>query len=239
MAKLINILAASVGGGLMLGAGIRLGEALVGRDPLVGTQPETSGELATRLGGIEERLQHLETERRSTSADDITTAHSSIEKQASEVDARVEALSEMSTRLRGELQTWLEDNVGKRIAEVEAKLRSESEQSRKEMLDAFVEGVQTRVMHRISKLENELANQSTAMTELRECSIRTEQSMQKLLGGLDRLLVTHQEPVTPPETAPAPSATKDCEGSEEQRSAVESQASPQLMSRPKRWAIFG
>jgi hypothetical protein len=28
------------------------------------------------------------------------------------------------------------------------------------------------------------------MTELRECSLRTEESMQKLLGGLDRLIVT-------------------------------------------------
>jgi hypothetical protein len=45
------------------------------------------------------------------------------------------------------------------------------------------------VIQRISRLEEEVAGQSAAMGELRECSLRTERSVHKLLGGLDKLIV--------------------------------------------------
>jgi uncharacterized coiled-coil protein SlyX len=44
------------------------------------------------------------------------------------------------------------------------------------------------VVLRISKLEEEVAGQSAAMADLRECSLSTERSMQKLLEGIDRLV---------------------------------------------------
>jgi hypothetical protein len=113
--------------------------------------------------------------------------------------------------LRGELQGWLEESVAARMAEVESRLQAESERDRKQMLDAFVENVQSRVIQRISHLEEEVAGQSAAMSELRECSLRTEQSIQKLLGGLDRLVVKEHAAKVPPadpahskEPAPAP-----------------------------------
>jgi hypothetical protein len=51
--------------------------------------------------------------------------------------------------------------------------------------------------HRISLLEKEVANHSAGLFELRECSLRTERSLQKLLLSIDRL-------ITPAQAAPPP-----------------------------------
>ncbi len=123
-----------------------------------------------------------------------TVAVAAIRSELGREDERVAALSQIGAQLRVELQGWLEQSVGSRMADVEAKLRAESDDARRQMLDAFAESVQTRVTHRISRLEEEVAGQSAAMAELRDCSLRTEQSLQKLLGGLDRLLVPRPDP---------------------------------------------
>jgi hypothetical protein len=129
------------------------------------------------------------------------------------------------------------------------------------MLDAFAESVQTRVTHRISRLEEEVAGQSAAMAELRDCSLRTEQSLQKLLGGLDRLLV--QRPVSPladfhsdeetikqegepagdsPAQQPVAGANAAGDESSAESSMEEGSISPpppDLSPRPRRWSLFG
>ncbi len=224
----------------MLGAGIRLGEALVSREPGATREPAVEGRLAARLGALEDRLEHLETE----------SPKSSIEKQAAEVEAirsqlaagdeKLEAVGAIGLRLRGDLEGWLENSVAARMADVESKLRAESEQSRKQMLDAFVETVQTRVMHRIARLEEEVAGQSVAMTELRECSLRTEQSVQKLLGGLDRLVLAQQAPAAKPE-APAPKPEAPAVAEPEIVAEAPEQPPPAMepVARSRRWGIFG
>jgi hypothetical protein len=227
LAKLIKILAASVGGGLVLGAGIRLGEAIAAQIPVSG---EPGHKLAERLGELENRLLSLEAE--------------------SPAAAEGSDPGNTPLGLRGELRGWLEENVGVRMAEVETRLRTESERSQKQMLDAFAESVQTRVMHRISRLEEEVAGQSAAMNELRECSLRTEQSVHKLLGGLDKLIVRSPpaaqetvetveeavEAVTP--AAPPPSA-----GPEPPPVTAPPVIAPPAFEAPpprtSRWKIFG
>jgi len=246
LAKLINILAASVGGGIVLGAAIRLGEAIAAQYPAAG--PDTGQKLAERLGQLENRLLNLE-------ASPAAIA-SRFDKQAAEVSAvrskltaeslRIEALGETSLRLRGELGGWLEESVATRMAEVEARLRTDSERGQRQVLDAFAESVQTRVVQRISRLEEEVAGQSAAMSELREFSLRTELSMQKLLGGLDRLIVKN-----PPSEEAAPPAPTDSGGltipsgmsappatAPEPPPAIEP---PAFETRPRssRWKIFG
>ncbi len=205
MAKFINILAASVGGGILLGAGIRLGEAIVGRDPAATRDSETGDRLQTRLGALEDRLVNLEAvspvNGAASPGDRQTGVFAAIRSELVREDERVAALSQIGAQLRVELKGWLEQSVGSRMADVEANLKAESEDARRQMLDAFAEGVQTRVTHRISRLEEEVAGQSAAMVELRDCSLRTEQSLQKLLGGLDRLLVPR--PVPPPADSPS------------------------------------
>lgn len=218
MAKLIKILAASVGGGLVLGAGIRLGEAIAAQIPLPGIEP--GNKLAERLGELENRLQSLEAESPAATGSEV--------------------------RLRGELRDWLEESVGVRMAEVETRLRTESERGQKQMLDAFAESVQTRVIHRISRLEEEVAGQSAAMSELRECSLRTEQSVHKLLGGLDKLMVK-DPPAAEEAVNPAPAEIAPTEPPAGGTAPVAVPEPPPIIEPPafeaprksSRWKIFG
>jgi hypothetical protein len=200
----------------MLGAGIRLGETIAAQYPV--SPPEAGHKLAERLGELETRLLSLEAESPAAVGYRMPAARESVvrpevEKQAAEVSAvrtqlameglQIEALGETGVRLRGELRGWLEESIAARMSEFETRVRAESERGQKQMLDAFAESVQTRVIHRISRLEEEVAGQSAAMSELRECSLRTERSMQKLLGGLDRLIVTDLPEKTMPELGEA------------------------------------
>lgn len=249
MAKLLKILAASVGGGLVLGAGIRLGEAIAAQHPDL--RLEASDKLVERLGEMEDRLLTLEAESPAAIA-------SRFEKQAAEVSAvrtrldtegrQIEALGETSRRLRAELRDWLEESVTMRMAEVETRLKTETERGQKQVLEAFTESVQTRVIHRISRLEEEVSSQSAAMGELRECSLRTELSVQKLLGGLDRLILKdHPAAELTPNPLPADAGNMAATPENTPRqSAPLAEASrivepPAFEVRPKsrRWKIFG
>jgi len=259
-ARLLKILAASVGGGLVLGAGIRFGEAIAAQYPAL--RADAGGKLAQRLGDLENRLLSLEGE-------SPAAISSRVDKQAAEVSAvrselnrenrQIEALGEMNLLLRSELQNWLEESLNSRMAEVELRLRAESERSQKNMLDAFAESVQTRVIQRISRLEEEVAGQSAAMSELRECSLRTEQSMHKLLGGLDKLIVrnppapeqaAHASPAgsngnTPPEAPPletSPQSSSLPGAGEVPAAAPPPEVEPPVFApqlKSKRWKIFG
>jgi uncharacterized coiled-coil protein SlyX len=196
MASLIKILAASVGSGIVLGAGIRLGEALATQIPVGESEP--GGLLAQRLDELENRVTAL-----TPREDTPETAAASAE------------------TVREELRIWLESTVSERIADVESRLKTETARGQKEILDVFAEGVEKRVIQRISRLEEEVASQSAAMNELRECSLRTERSVQKLLGGLDRLIAPKTEERSAPVRVPAPPSLSD-EGAE----------------RPRRWKLF-
>jgi chromosome segregation ATPase len=259
LAKLLKILAASVGGGLVLGAGIRLGGAMAAQHPAL--RMEGGDKLAERLGEMEERLLSLE-------AENPAAIVSRFEKQAAEVSAvrtrldtdgrQIEALSETSRRLRAELRDWLEESVAARMAEVETRLQTESERGQKHVLDAFTESVQTRVIHRISRLEEEVASQSAAMGELRECSLRTELSVQKLLGGLDRLILKEspaasEEAVNPlaadagsitakvsaPLVETSPENTQRESAPQPGASEVVEPPAFEVHRKPRRWKIFG
>lgn len=236
MARFLKILAASVGGGLVLGAGIRLGETIAAQNPTL--RLEGGERLAERLGEMEDRLLNLE-------AENPAGVVSLLERQAAEVSAvrrqldsegmHIEALSETSQRLRAELQDWLGESVAARMAEVEMRLKAESERGQKQVLAAFTESVQTRVINRISRLEDEVTSQSAAMSELRECSLRTELSVQKLLGGLDKLISKDTPAAEDAGAAPTVEEAGPPAGASQ---AVEPPAF-EVPRKSSRWKIFG
>jgi hypothetical protein len=259
LAKLLKILAASVGGGLVLGAGIRLGGAIAAQHPA--WRMEGGEKLAERLGEMEDRLISLE-------AENPAAIISRFEKQAAEVSAvrtrldtdgrQIQALGETSRRLRAELRDWLEESIGARMTEVETRLKAESERGQKHVLDAFTESVQTRVIHRISRLEEEVASQSAAMSELRECSLRTELSVQKLLGGIDKLILkdspaASEEAVSPlaaevgsvsasvsaPLAETTPANTPQESGPQPGASGIVEPPAFEIRRKSRRWKIFG
>ena len=152
---------------------------------------ESDKKLAERIGELENRLLSLEVE------NPADIGHGpELEHQTSVPDAvrHIDAVSETTLRLRGELRGWLEESVAARMAEVETRLRTDSERSQKQMLDAFTESVQTRV---IQSGFREWKRRSPAnrrrRDELRECSLRTERSVHKLLGVLDKLIVKNPQ----------------------------------------------
>jgi hypothetical protein len=217
MAKLINILVASFGGGLVLGAGIRLGEALANRE--TGSAPEPGA----HPGDLEARMAM----RMEEQAAEVSAIRSKLAAESH----RIEALGELGVRLQRELPEWIEKSVARRIGEAEADIIAESGRSRKEALEAFIDGVRTRVAHRISRIEEEVSMHSAAVTELRACSLRTEASIEKLADSLDRLLAA--QPVFPvPGTAPAAPRVKESPVKEVPRVAE------QRPSRTRRWGIF-
>ncbi len=224
MASLIKILAASVGGGIVLGAGIRLGEAIATQLPPAG---EAGDKLTRRLDQLEHRLTSLETS----------------------PGGSPQLAAEPPERVREELREWLETNVSTRMADVETRLKTENLRVHKEILDAFSESVETRVIQRISRLEDEVASQSAAMTELRECSLRTEHSVHKLLGGLDKLIPKNptpapEEKATPPNPEPGPVVAARPEAPEQppaQKAAAAVDPPASLSESPgrRRWKLFG
>ena len=150
MAKLIRILAASLGGGLVLGAGIRLGERLVSQSA-GDSGGEGAGKLSERLGQLEGRLSNLEAggTGQSGTGIDLQGIESRINQQAAEVSAvrvrlddgarHAETPGKTEERLRTELRAWMDQRVDERLRGVETKLRLESDEAQREMLNAVVE----------------------------------------------------------------------------------------------------
>ena len=256
MAKLINILAASVGGGLVLGASIRLGEALgrgerntadpgaVGprlRRPVAepgvrGTGPAPNAEvLPARLerpsllnrarpgrtiepGAVAETLDaagHAAPALDEKPASDgsetsmpagwegaLAGVVARIDQQQADVEAirnqmsgatyALESVAGVAAELRGDLSRQLGEDLDQRLAIVEEKLRlslkTSLETSQEETVHAMLSSIETRLAPRVNRLEKDVAVQTAALTELRECSMQSERSIQRLVGVLERVM---------------------------------------------------
>jgi len=263
MAKLINILAVSLGGGLVLGAGIRAleggrsrtadpvdsgksgGFGRDGQDPVV---PNREDRLLSRMDGLEARLSRIETStsaaggtHATTGATFVASIHGRLDTQEAEADAVLARLARVETtvsranegaeRLAVELREWAASDIRRQIAEAETRLGKNLDAARREALETVVEGVQKRVSERIARLEGEVAGQAAAMVELRDCSVKTEQSIQKLLVGIDRLVTSQME------TKAQPAGTSDSQTN----ATVDSERQmPEPESLPsRRWSLFG
>ena len=156
MKKLLNILAVSVGSGLLLGAGLRALEGQAG----VGPQNERE----TDEGGAQ-------------------SEQAAYRKLAGRVRAMEQVLSRRIDEQQAATELLrLEQN------NVEARFAGRIVEMRQEVISTLLEGVERKVADRISRLEEEVAGQSAAMMELRECSLKTERSVHRLIEGIERLV---------------------------------------------------
>ncbi len=90
---------------------------------------------------------------------------------------------------RGEASaTQFERQLERQMEKIEARLRQDLGRRQEERLQTLSDGLQKRITERIDGIEAEIAGQRAAIGELRDCSLRTEQSLQKLLEGIDRLV---------------------------------------------------
>ncbi len=80
------------------------------------------------------------------------------------------------------------------IQAMEARLRQDLSCRQAEQAEALAAEVQKKVTERIALIEAEVSNQRAAVGELRECSMRTEQTLQKVLEGIGRLVESQTFP---------------------------------------------
>jgi chromosome segregation ATPase len=188
MAKLIHILAASVGSGLVLGAGIRLAETIgsSSRQPRKPAAPEWQSALADVVARVDRQQTEVET----------------IRHQVSRAVNALDSVSLAAEDLRSDLQRQLNEDLDRRLAAVEEKLHVSLKASNRETVNAMVASIETRVAPRISRLESDVTVQSTALAELRDCAQQSERSMQRLVSVLERVVNPK-----PPEQGTAPMGT--------------------------------
>lgn len=228
MAKFFNILAASVGSGLVLGASIRLGEALgsklkAGMPEPAGTGPQplrpSPPALLSRLDRLEDKMSRafsrfdgpagvnpvpapeLQTPELQTIVAGVVARMDrqqsdvdSIRQQVSKATRTLDSLGDIASHLRSDLQNELSRNLDERLAAVEARVHLMMEAAHGETLDAMVIAMENRVTPRIVRMESEIAGQTAAVSELRECALKNERSIQRLLGVLERIMSPAQTP---------------------------------------------
>jgi hypothetical protein len=158
MARFLNVLAASIGGGLLLGAGLRAlehssAEATHGAN---GNGAAGQKDLLDRLNAVERRIRDLGSQNSAGSERDV--------------------------------RQWTSTEISRQVADAAARLELSAEAARKEAFDHLTQRVEERLAGRITLLEQEVQQQSLSLGELRECSLRTEKSMQRLLEGIERLV---------------------------------------------------
>jgi hypothetical protein len=206
MAKFLNILAASVGSGLVLGASIRLGEALGGK--LKTGMPEPTARrfspapLLSRLDCLEDKMSRAfspDPELESIVAGVIARMDrqqadvDSMRQQVAEAARALDSVGDTANHLRSDLQKELSRNLDERLAAVEARVRLRMEAARGDTLDAMVNAMENRATPRIVRMESEIAGQNAAVSELRECALQSERSVQRLIGVLERMMRPAQD----------------------------------------------
>jgi hypothetical protein len=280
MAKFFNILAASVGSGLVLGASIRLGEALGTR--LKATLPALAGNGAQplrpspppdrRYGNpvppvLISRLDHLEDKmsRAFSQFDEpsgvnpgaapptpewktiVAGVVARMDRQQSDVDSirqqvsratrALDSVGDIANHLRSDLQKEMSRDLDERLAAVEARVQLRLEAAHGETLDAMVSAMENRVTPRIIRMEGEIAGQTAAVSELRECALQSERSIQRLLGVLERITSPAQTNSGPPRQGGAPqNGPERPSGNYKFQAAAEREGAPTRM--PSSFAVL-
>ncbi len=210
MAKFLHILAASVGGGLVLGAGIRLGEAICssgenkpGRrrrgvedgdeltERLDRVEREVRGErtgpgLDSALAGVVERMDRQQREMET------------MRRQISDATHALDSAGVGARDLRGELRRELTGELDRRLAAVEESLHRSLDTSNREAVESMVSTIEKRLAPRIARIETELSGQSASVAELRECALQSERSILRLLTALEKTMGAKQEEADSP-----------------------------------------
>lgn len=228
--SLLKTLAISFGGGLALGAGLKLGQgsareragAEVDLNPLLdrlddvedrivkvestvssrhsGAAPPASTETAVD-GSVMESVLADQSARLASHAKEMTGLRH--EMQAVDM-RRADQMAELGRKvehLELRLPQIVEANVGLRFDEIERKLQKNFEEAQGRSMDSFVLAIQTKVVQRISTLETSLVEQSQAIGKLREASAKTDENLQKMLAGIEKLCDQSRPPSPPPATS--------------------------------------
>lgn len=82
------------------------------------------------------------------------------------------------------------DEIAAHIVVLEKRLRQDLEHRHGERMDRLSDALEKRLTQRIVPIEAEMENQQAAVGQLRDLSLRTEASLQKLLEGIEKLVAS-------------------------------------------------
>jgi uncharacterized coiled-coil protein SlyX len=215
MKSVLKTLAISFGGGLALGAGMRLaqGPAKDRSEPRAGLDP-----LLARLKNVESRIVEMESAERVAPVASAPTPAVFAEKTLAAFESKLAAQLTDVEQLRAEIRrvderlgdldvqlpVLIQSTVDVRFREVEETLQRDFEEAQSRSMAAFVDTLQTKVVERISTLEHNLAEQSQVIGKLRDASVRSDENLQKMLAGIERLVDQSKAPQPPPSPTASP-----------------------------------
>jgi hypothetical protein len=198
MKGVLKALAISFGGGLALGAGIKIGQASV-KAP---SRPESEVDpLLRRLDAVEGRIVRVESSVRAQSSPGSVSPSTAAANFSAEdlqlLSANIRNVDHKIDELESRLPGLIRGGVTERVDEVYVTLRREIEEVHNRAIQALVDTLQNQVMQRMSVIEGSLTEQSRAIGDLRQSSMRTDQSLQKMLAGIEQLR-DQSKPPSPP-----------------------------------------
>jgi uncharacterized coiled-coil protein SlyX len=168
--KLLQLLAVSAGGGLLLGAGFRLAERRLTGIAEASEDPDgTISSFRERLEDLERRLDLKNTAASGSASGRLANPHEGLQ-------------AELAEQMRG----------------MEERLRLDLGHLSEGRINSLSDALEKRIEQRLAPLETEPASQRASVDELREYSLRTEKSLQKLLEGVDRLVAAQTSKVAGP-----------------------------------------
>ena len=201
MKRLLKALAISFGGGLALGAGIKIGQASVNTRP---RKQSDLDPLLQRLDAVEGRIVRVESSSRhpspAASAPGVVAPNFSAE-QLHGLSLDIRNVDHKLEELEARLPVLIRGGVTERVDEVYVTLRREIEEVHNRAIQALVDTLQNQVMQRMSVIESGLTDQSKAIGDLRQSSMRTDLSLQKMLAGIEQLR-DQSKPPSPPRSDP-------------------------------------
>jgi len=101
--------------------------------------------------------------------------------------AQLALFTEALVRLRTQIPELVEDAISTRFADVEERFYSQIREIHQRATDGFLQSTQARVGTRVAAVESTMAEQSLAMAELKESSLKSDRNLDRMLAGLDRL----------------------------------------------------
>jgi hypothetical protein len=183
-------------------------ETLAAFESRLAAQMEDVDQVRQRLGGVDQRLNKVDAQIpamvKSTIDVRLTEVQSKLQQDFEEARDRSMAtfLETLQTKVV-EIPAIVQSTVDVRFREVQQKLQQDFEEAQTRSMAAFVDTLQSKVVNRINALESNLSEQSEAIGKLRDTSLRTDESLQKMLAGIERLVEQNRPaPKTPPEPPP-------------------------------------
>jgi hypothetical protein len=226
---LVKGLALTLGGGLAVGLGIKIGQTSpAGRrreDESIDFTP-----VLDRIEGVENRIVGVESQQEALRAltesgpmmipsvheleEQVTRQHSEVEslraliqQAVTKSDERIDDLGYALNSLESKIPGLVDQSLQPKLDEFHDRVQRDMQETASKTLETFADRIQERVVEKITSLEGDLTRQSEAINHLRDYSLRTDQSLEKLLAGVESLAdKINKKFEAPPSPAPSPSA---------------------------------